>query len=65
MKVPFVLLVIEVNKLYSKQFSSDQDVELDEHIVLIEEYIQACGWSVQEYIERYISESIDDDVFCS
>lgn len=56
MRVSFQLLSFEVEKLYSKEFPPNSDKEIQEHCGFIGEFIRACGWEENEYLERWMSE---------
>lgn len=56
MKVPYPILALEVEKLYAREFNDDQLKEIDEHCKFIAEFIKACGYSEEEYMERWMKE---------
>lgn len=51
-KVPYEILAAQVNALYSKEFPPDDVTSINEHISFIQSFIEACGWSTDQYIER-------------
>ena len=56
MKVPYEILAEQVEKLYTKQFDDSDTVAIEAHITYIEKFIEACGWSVEQYLERWLKE---------
>lgn len=51
-KLPYEQLSVEVEKLYSKPFEESNTKGILDHCEFIRNFIEACGWSVDEYIER-------------
>lgn len=49
-KVPFVLLAKQVDKLYEKQIDIDNIEEINKHCEFIAAFINASGYSEEEYI---------------
>lgn len=54
-KVPFEILFLEVEKLYQKQFPPGAYKAIEEHCEYISQFIEACGWSIDQYQERCYS----------
>lgn len=52
MKIPFLQLTIEVDKLYSKLFSTSDIKSINLHCEFIVSFINACGWTEDEYISH-------------
>ena len=51
-KIKFEILSLEVEKLYLKEFE-DKDVSgINEHCEFIADFINAAGWTEEEYIRR-------------
>jgi len=50
MKIPYEIVFMEVQKLYSKELDVNNPKALDEHLNFIESFIIACGYSVDEYV---------------
>jgi hypothetical protein len=48
MKLPYMYVSREVDKLYEKQF--DDDVSIENHCDFIVAFLYACGWTEEEYI---------------
>lgn len=46
MKLPFEYVNREVDKLYDKPLGNDR---LEDHIAFIASFIEACGWSEDEF----------------
>lgn len=53
-KVPFPILALEVEKLYARQFPIDAEAEINLHLEYIATYIQACGWTEDEYFTQWL-----------
>lgn len=51
-KIPYLQLSFEVDKLYSKQFDENDTDSIDEHCEFISEFIDACGWDPDDYIRN-------------
>jgi hypothetical protein len=58
--VSYEQLALEVEKLYSKQFNDHQVKEINEHCEYIADYIIACGWSVEEYLDRWLQTPMEN-----
>lgn len=48
-KLPFEYVLREVEILYSKEFAEDALDAIDKHIDFIRSFINACGWSEEEF----------------
>jgi len=59
LKVPYEVLAPEVDKLYPPHYELKPGETIEEHLSYIESFIQACGWTPEEYIEEYIHRSLD------
>ena len=55
-RVQYEIVAIEVERLYARQFPPNSDKEIEKHIQYIVEYLHACGWEEDEYLERWMSE---------
>lgn len=55
MRVPFQIMVLEVEKLFEQSLQETDLVKIDKACSLIEFFIQSCGYSVEEYA-RYVLE---------
>lgn len=51
-KIPYEILSVEVNKLYTKEFSPEDNQGIIEHCEFIRKFIESCGWTVESYIDR-------------
>jgi hypothetical protein len=54
MKVPYEILAEQVEKLYAKQIDDRDTVAIEAHITYIEKFIEACGWDITDYMERWL-----------
>ncbi len=52
MKLPFALVALEVEKVYS---SISQESQLDTRCRVISTYLEACGWTEEEYWSAWLS----------
>ena len=55
-KIPYDIVVIQVEKLYTKEFDPSDDNGIAEHCEFIANFVESCGWSVEEYLERMWNE---------
>jgi hypothetical protein len=61
MKMSYLQLSLEVDKLYAKQFPpSVPNSVIEEHCNFIASFIEAAGWTTDEYFSEYIKHSMDD-----
>ena len=52
MKVPFEIVDLEVTKMYKIDISRMTDEQVEKHFANIKEYVLACGWSPEQYVEK-------------
>jgi hypothetical protein len=57
-KIPFAILATEIDKLYPPIYQLKPNETLDEHMKFIENFILACGWSQESFLEEYIHRSV-------
>jgi hypothetical protein len=50
MKIPFAQVEIELKKLYDDNIS--EPTKIEERLNLINEFIEACGWTTEEFIRE-------------
>jgi hypothetical protein len=55
-KIPYAILALEIEKLYSKDIPEDNDKAIEEHCEYIAQVIRSMGWSEEEYMERWMKE---------
>lgn len=48
-RVPFVLVEIQLRKLYG-DFSLTDQIQIEERCELAREFVLACGWDIDDYI---------------
>lgn len=46
-RLPYEAVTLEVEKLYD--FSIVDEKKIEERCILIQEFIESCGWSIEEY----------------
>jgi len=49
-RIPYQVVALELEKLYD--FSITDEKKIDERCVLIENFLEACGWTIQEYYDQ-------------
>jgi len=49
-KLPYEYVSREVDKLYEKQFEENDLVSIDKHCAFIVDFLNACGWTEDEFI---------------
>lgn len=47
-------MAYQVELLYTKSF--EKEVDAEKHCLFIAEFIRACGWDEQEYMDRWLRE---------
>jgi hypothetical protein len=55
-KIPYDQVAYQVEVLYQKEFAPEQDAAITKHCEFIAEFIRACGWTEDEYFERWMKE---------
>lgn len=51
MKLPYEYVSKHVELLYQRQFEPNQIEDINYWCDFIIEYIESCGWNVEEYVE--------------
>lgn len=64
MKQPYSYVSREMDKLYSKKFSENDLLSINNHCEFIVSFLHACEWTEEEYIEAMLDSDIpfNDDV---
>lgn len=52
MRISFEQLDLEVEKLYQRQIDENDLTTINEHCEFIHNFILACGWDMQEYLDE-------------
>lgn len=60
LKVPYRVLALEVDKLYPPHYQLKENETEEEHCEYIAQFIESCGWTVEEYMEKYIREGLEE-----
>jgi len=55
-KISYPILALQIEKLYQKKFPDDNELEIERHIKYIADYIKACGWDEEEFLNRWMKE---------
>lgn len=58
-KISYEILAAQVDLLYATQFQDTQIKEIEEHCEYIATFIEACGWSIDEYMYEYIHRGLE------
>ena len=53
-RISYELLAYQVDKLYAVEFSDDDEDAIIKHCEYIAEFIKACGWQEEEYMDEFI-----------
>ena len=61
-KIPYVVLALQVEKLYSKEFPEGNNQAIQEHCEYIAKFIESCGWTVENYFERWMKEQDEETI---
>lgn len=51
MKLPYTYVSKQVDILFEKRFEKNQELEINQYCDFIIAYIEACGWSTDDFIE--------------
>jgi hypothetical protein len=54
-KIPYEIMAYQVELLYQKDFPP-HDAAITAHCEFIAEFIKSCGWTEDEYFDRWIQE---------
>lgn len=52
-RMPWEYVSKEIDKLYEKEFPSEDTTSIEEHCIHIVEFLYACGWTEEEYFDAY------------
>lgn len=58
-RIPFCVVSLEVEKLYQRKFPVGNEKAITEHCEYISTFIEACGWQIDEYFDRWTAEQGD------
>ena len=61
MKIPYEQIAIEVEKLYAQQIDIDDLQAVEEHCNYITQFIESCGWTVEEYTVKSLEDFTNHD----
>ena len=51
-RIPFEILDIEVDKLYLQPLDETDEEAINERILYIKNFINACGWTEDSYLRK-------------
>jgi hypothetical protein len=60
LKLPYAVLSLEVDKLYPPHYELKPGETAESHCEDITDFIEACGWTVEEYLEEYIHRGLEE-----
>jgi hypothetical protein len=49
-RLPYAYVTKHVDEMYDKPLESKTDEAINKHCELIQDYIVACGWDIEDYI---------------
>jgi len=55
-RIPFPIVMLQVETMFQKDIPEDNDEAILQHCELITEFIRACGYTEEEYLERWMQE---------
>ena len=61
-KVAYEVMSLEVDKMYPPHYILKDGETIEQHLMDIETFIEACGWTTEEYLEEYIHRGVKDYV---
>ena len=59
LKVPFEVLLVEVEKLYPPYYQLKPGETIEQHLMDIEMFIESCGWTTEEFLNEDIHRMVD------
>ena len=61
LKVPYELIYEQWDKLYTKEFPpGTPDEVIEAHCESISDFVENCGWTVEEFMEEYMNRSLHE-----
>jgi len=60
MKITYEVLAHQVDQLYPPHYQLKENQTIDEHLLYIESFIEACGWTTEDFLEEYIHRGFQD-----
>lgn len=59
-KIPYEILAIQIDKLYQKEFPEGADRAIEDHCEYIATFIEASGWTLEDYMHEYITRGLEE-----
>jgi len=60
-KISYEILVVEVDKLYRKEFAPGTKEEvIAEYCEYIATFIESCGWKTDDFVLKYVTDGLKD-----
>jgi hypothetical protein len=56
LKIPYLVMAMQLERLYQKEFHENDLKAIEEHCNYIAEFIEACGWTIDDYLARFIKD---------
>jgi len=60
-RVPYEVMAYQVEILYQKEFPP-HDPAITQHCEFIAEFIRSCGWTEEEYWDRWVKENPIEEI---
>lgn len=60
MKIAYEIMALEVDKMYPPHYELKSGETIEQHLMDIEAFIEACGWTTEEYLERYVETGLQE-----
>ena len=61
LKLPYEVVSQQWDKMYAKQFPEGTDEKvIAKYCEDIADFVEACGWTVEEFMEEYIHRELKD-----
>ena len=59
-KIAYEILALEVDRLYDRHFNEDDNRSIEEHCEYIAKFIEAGGWTVEDFMQEYVRRGLQD-----
>jgi hypothetical protein len=61
-KISYPILALQIELLYQREFAEGNDKAIEDHCLYIANFIRSCGWTEEEYLERWMREQDGEEV---
>jgi hypothetical protein len=59
-KVAYEIVAIHVDTMYPPHYVLKENETIEQHLIDIEAFIEACGWTTEEFSQEYIDRGMKD-----